>query len=70
MGVSLGIQGSVYPPSQVFLEMFLCILSRSQALRENFREHFTLPELKHLLFCLVFFLQAVGVKQQSVIYCW
>lgn len=25
-GVSLGIQGSMYPSSQVFLEMLLCIL--------------------------------------------
>ena len=66
-GVSLGIQGSMYSSSQVFLEMLVCISSRSQVLRGNFREHLILPELKHLLF---YFLQAVGVKQQSVIYCW
>lgn len=56
----------MYPSSQVFLKMLVCILSCSQALRENFREHLILPELKHLFY----FLQAVCVKQQSVVYCW
>lgn len=60
-GVSLGIQGIIYPSSQV------CILPCSEVLRENVREPLILPELKRLL---LYCFQSVCVKQQSVSYCW